>query len=117
VYPARGSGVTTPSAERVQTAKEVTAALAADKHLIAGYDAEARFQNEVATAERAIAANIDEGHALVNGKWLVDVYAPRRLGGNATPQRCRDEWIAHAAHAGGLAEVRDLWSRISGRGP
>ncbi len=62
----------------------------------AGYDVEVRFLEEAAVLEAAIRRSLDEGHAVVKGKWLVDVFAPRTLGGSATPQRCRDEWIAHA---------------------
>jgi hypothetical protein len=101
--------------EPLRTVADVAAALARDKHLIAGYDVEARFTAEAAAVEAGVHASLDEGHALVNGKWLVDVLAPRSLGRHATPQRCRDEWIAHAVATGGLAEARDLWQRITGR--
>ena len=46
---------------------------------LGGYDVEARFSEEAAAAEATIRADVDEGHALVNGKWLVEVFAPRRL--------------------------------------
>lgn len=101
--------------EPLKTVADVADALAADKHLIEGYDVEARFRQEVATVEAAIRSSLDEGHALVNGKWLVDVFAPRALGPQVTPQRCRDGWIAHAVQAGGLPEVRDLWRRLTAR--
>jgi len=101
--------------EPMKTSEDVRSALAQDKHLIEGYDAESRFLHQVADVEAAIRSSLDEAHALVNGKWLVDVFAPRTLGPHATPQRCRDEWIAHAVATGGLAEARDLWQRITGR--
>jgi hypothetical protein len=103
--------------EPMKTVREVADALAQDKHLIEGYDVEARFHHEVVAVEDHIRASIHEGHAVVNGKWLVDVVAPRRLGASATPQRCREEWIAHAIRAGGMPEVRDLWQRITGHAP
>ena len=103
--------------EPLETLSRVAAALAADKHRIAGYDVEVRFLEEAAVLEAAIRRSLDEGHAVVKGKWLVDVFAPRTLGGSATPQRCRDEWIAHAVTNGGSPEVRDLWGRLTGRAP
>lgn len=103
--------------EPLRTREEIAAALARDKHLVAGYDVEARFSEEAAAAEATIRANVDEGHALVNGKWLVEVFAPRRLGARWNRHRCRDEWIAAAISAGGLPEVRALWRRITGRRP
>jgi hypothetical protein len=105
-------------AEPLETAQNVSAALARDKHLLAGYDAEARFAAEVALAETAIRASLDEGHALVNGKWLVDVFAPRALGPSRWDKhRCRSEWLAHATAAGGLGDVRAWWQRLTGQPP
>lgn len=71
----------------------------------------------MASAEATVRASIDEGHALVDGKWLVNVFAPTRLGPAHRPQTCRDAWIVHAATSGGLAEVRGLWERIVRRPP
>jgi hypothetical protein len=101
--------------EPLMTVADATAALARDKHRIAAYDVEARLATEVAAMEARVLGSLDEGHALVNGKWLVDVFAPGRIGPHARPQRCRDEWTAHAVATGGLAEVRELWQRITGR--
>ena len=104
-------------AEPLKTTHDVTAALARDKHLIANYDVETRFMQEAAVVQAAIQAGLDEGHALVNGKWLVDVFAPRTLGRTWDRHRCRAEWIAHAVSVGGLLGVRDLWQGITGRPP
>jgi hypothetical protein len=100
--------------EPLRSVADMAATLARDKHLIEGYDVEARFHAEAAAVAARVRASLDEGHALVDGKWLVDVLAPRTLG-RPRPQPCRDEWIAHAVGVGGLAEVRDLWQRITGR--
>jgi hypothetical protein len=101
--------------EPLRTVADVAAALARDKHLIADYDVEVRFNAEAAAVGTRIQASVDEGHALVDGKWLVDVFAPSRLGPHAKPWLCRKEWIAHAVATGGLAEARELWQRITGR--
>lgn len=101
----------------LETTQSVVALLARDKHLLMSYDVEARFNQEANAAEAAIRSSLDEGHALVDGKWLVDVFAPRTLGTATTPPRCRSDWIAHAVSVGGLPEVRDLWQRITGRPP
>lgn len=98
----------------LRTKSEVAAALAKDKHLIEGYDVEARFFAEANEVEALINGNPDEGHALVNGKWLVNVFAPRYLGPSWHRERSPNDWLAAAAARGGLPEVRDLWRRITG---
>ena len=102
--------------EPLRTKQDVLTALAKDKHLVAGYDVAMRFAQEANAIESVIATDVDAGHALVNGKWLVEVFAPRRLGVPWNRQRCREEWITAAASSG-LAEVRALWQRITGRPP
>lgn len=96
--------------EPLRTTQEVAAALARDKHLVAGYDVEARFAQEAAAIEAAIRASLDEGHALVNGKWLVDVFAPRRLGAPWNKHTCRERWTEAASAAGGPGLVTGLWA-------
>jgi hypothetical protein len=103
--------------EPLKTRGEVVEALAQAKGLLQDYDVAARFQQEVEAAEATVRGSLDEGHALVDGKWLLDAFAPTKLGRSFTGQRCRDEWIAHAVSVGGLPEVRDLWRRIAGRPP
>jgi hypothetical protein len=75
----------------------------------------ALFAAEVKLFEAVIQANPDEGHSFVDGKWLTNVFAPKRS--KRKPEECRQEWIAHAIASGGLAEVRALWERITGRAP
>jgi hypothetical protein len=101
--------------EPMKTVADVAAELARDKELLKGYDVEAEFMREVSLFELSVRASLDEGHAFVNGKWLVDVLAPRWLGPSSKPEHCREEWIRHAVSCGGLSEVRDLWERITGR--
>ena len=103
--------------EPLRTKEDVLAALAKDKHLLAGYDVEARFAQQTVEIEAAIRADLGEGHALVNGKWLVEVFAPRRLGARWNKHVCREHWIAATAAAGGLPQVRGLWRRVTGREP
>jgi hypothetical protein len=103
--------------EPLKTVPEVAAALRKDKDLIKGYDVEAEFAREVSAFESAARAGLDEGHAHVNGRWLVDVFAPRRQGASETPQRCREQWTTHAITSGGLPEVLHLWARITRRPP
>jgi len=94
---------------------DVTLALERDRDLVRGYDVAAQFRTEVATFVALVGGSEDEGHALVDGKWLVNVFAPRRLG--MTPAAAREAWIAHGRAAGGLSEVRGLWERVAGRPP
>jgi hypothetical protein len=99
--------------KQLETVDEVVAALRQDKHLLANRNVEHEFLHEVRAFEQTVLASLDQAHALVNGKWLVDVFAPRQC--KSTPDRCRDEWLGHAISSGGLPEVRDLWQRITGR--
>lgn len=98
--------------EPLRTREETIAALAKDKHLLAGYDVEAEFNTESLAVETAIRADVEEGYALVNGKWMVDVFAPRRLGAPWNKQTCRERWIEAVARAGGLPEAHLLWQRL-----
>lgn len=100
--------------EALKTAQEIEAALQKDKHLIAEIDVAGRFLQEMTAIQAAVQKSLDDGHALVNGKWLVEVFAPGRTGKRAKGL-CLTEWTSHATSAGGLAEVRDLWARITGR--
>ena len=102
--------------EPMETVEGVSAALRRDKHLLQDVDVEQMFRDEVASFEAAVRAGLDEAHALLNGKWLVDVFAPRSSC-VLNPARCREVWIAHAREQGGLPEVRALWERITGREP
>jgi len=94
---------------------DVIHALERDRDLIRGYDVADRFKAEVATFAGLVGGSEDDGHALVDGKWLVNVFAPRRLG--MTPAVAREAWIAHGTVVGGLGEVRGLWERVAGRPP
>lgn len=102
--------------EPMETVEGVSAALRRDKLLLQDVDVEQMFRDEVASFEAAVRAGLDEAHALLNGKWLVDVFAPRSSC-VLNPARCREVWIAHAREQGGLPEVRALWERITGREP
>jgi hypothetical protein len=103
--------------EPLRTARDVIVALEKDKDLLKGYDVAARFEDELSGFEATVRASLDEGYALVDGKWLVNVFAPNRLGPSSRPQACRDAWIAHATSVGGLPQVRALWERITGTPP
>lgn len=92
------------------TVAQVEETLRADKHLLANLDVHAEFSKEIEFFERAL-HNLDEAHALVNGKWLVDNFAPRHTG--RTPETCRSEWSAAARAAGGHPQVAALWSRLA----
>ena len=94
------------------SATEVEQALERDKSLITSFDVAKEFRTEMTAIEVAISQGIDGGHALINGKWFVDVLAPQYT--RLTPQECRDEWANYVGTLGGLAEVRDLWRRIIG---
>ncbi|HEY8377955.1 MAG TPA: hypothetical protein VIK91_15770, partial [Nannocystis sp.] len=73
-------------------------------------DVIAMFREEVAVIEEALAApDLLQAHALINGKWLVEVYAPEQA--RRAAEECRRAWIDHVARAGGHPEVRAWWER------
>jgi hypothetical protein len=103
------------SGQPLMTAREVLTNLNRDRHRLLGYDVAQRFQDELQVFQTALQGQPDEAHTMLNGKWLFSHLAPVRTGHN--PDRCKADWIAHAISVGGLAEVRDLWQRITGAAP
>jgi len=101
--------------QRLKTIGSIGTVLGQDKDRIADRDVETEFNSEVATVQEAIAASLEQGHTHINGKWLCRHYAPTVT--NQNEQRCRQDWVAAVLAAGGLAEVRDWWQRITGRTP
>lgn len=104
------------SGQALKTVHDVRNALTADQHLIAERNLEAMFDAEVARISGAIAASLEEGHAFVNGKWLVSHHAKERQPGRVVDV-LRDEWAKQVLTAGGHPAVRDLWTRIAGEAP
>ncbi len=80
--------------------------LKAQAHLLPKRDVLDAYRREVAELR---AASLDEQHARVNGKWLVEALAPERTG--RSKEQCRAEWILEAADRGGSPELRALWAR------
>jgi hypothetical protein len=107
----------TPSTEQaLRTVVEVKAELARDKKLLAERDVEEMFDGEVSKLRSAIESSLEEGHALINGKWLVSHYAAQLQPGRS-PDALRTEWAKSVLSAGGHPAVRDLWTRIAGEAP
>jgi len=78
-----------------------------------GVDVCALFRQESERVDEALARpELHEAHALINGKWLVDVYAPTTM--RRTPDACRREWSGWVAAQGGHPEVRAWWQRWLG---
>ena len=99
----------------LETVADISAALQRDQHLLNGYDVATEFTNQVARYRTALTTSLEDGLALLNGKWLLDDLLNRRDGKNRD-SGCQ-EWITHATTQGGLAAVRDLWQRITGSAP
>ncbi|MBI2568441.1 MAG: hypothetical protein HYV63_15580 [Candidatus Schekmanbacteria bacterium] len=99
----------------LESATGFKTALAKDKGVLAGRDVEAMFDREVSALLGAIRRSVDEGHALINGKWLVRHHAAAAT--NQSEDKCREEWCEAVRLAGGIVEARDLWQRITGSAP
>jgi hypothetical protein len=97
------------------TVNEVRSALSHDKHLMTTRDVETDFANALTVIDAAINASLDQGHTMINGKWLVRDHACRVTGHGEDD--CRSKWANAVRAAGGLPEVRDLWQRITGSAP
>ncbi len=98
-----------PPQGRLYTADEILGKLRAGKHELAGLDVEAMFAAELELFRSTLARDVAEAHALVNGKWLVNLFAAQRTG--RTPAQCRDDWTGYLREAGGSAEIRCWWRR------
>lgn len=101
-----------PKSSVLKTSDEVLAVFDAVKHQLAGYEVEPEYLGKVAEFRAVLGRSLDEAHALLNGKWLVEHFAP--MWANRDASTCRAEWLAHARASGGLPEVREWWERITG---
>lgn len=104
------------SDQALKTLVDIKTALSADKGLIAGCDVEAMFDAEVRRLNTALSSSLEEGHALVNGKWLITHYA-RITQPEKQEDVLRDMWARALLANGGHPTVRDLWTRIAGSAP
>ncbi|HEY0134111.1 MAG TPA: hypothetical protein VGB85_08525 [Nannocystis sp.] len=68
------------------------------------------YDAEVNRCETALATSLSHAHALVNGKWLVEVHAAEASRGS--PERCRQAWAMHVGRTGGHPEVVAWWRRL-----
>lgn len=105
-----GQYVRPGSTQASWTAAEVLQRLRAVKHELMGLDVEDMFSTELAHFKAALAVSVDEAHALLNGKWLVDVFAAKHT--RTTPEVCRVEWAQHLREIGGDPEIKGWWRRV-----
>jgi hypothetical protein len=71
------------------------------------------FDDELTRCTRATTAKdpeLAEAHALINGKWLVEVHAPPIS--HRSAEDCRAMWAAHVGARGGHPDVRAWWQRF-----
>jgi hypothetical protein len=92
------------------TADDARAFIETQQGSLLGLHPAARFEGEVEKFRALVQSDVEYGHALFNGKWLVRHLAPQRTG--RSPDQCREEWLAQVREQGGLAEVRERWRRI-----
>ena len=99
----------------LKASAEIIAAMAIGTVRFRSYDAEQRFRDELSACEETIRRDLDETHALLNGKWLIRHMAPTIT--KREPDQCQFDWLAHAISVGGLPEVREWWERVTGSAP
>ena len=80
--------------------------LQAQPHLLPKRGVVEAYRREIAEFN---AATLDEKHARLNGKWLVELLPPS--GSRRSKEQCRAEWIQEATARGGDPDLRALWTR------
>lgn len=68
------------------------------------------FDAELNRCSTALATSLEHAHALVNGKWLVEVHAAEAT--HSSPEHCRRAWARHVGRTGGHPEVIAWWRRF-----
>jgi hypothetical protein len=94
---------------------DVLQSLENDQHLITGFDVAGGFQSCVQDFQNAVQSTLDEAHTKINGKWLLTLVKRTVSHLNVTKEdKVRAEWCDAVRAAGGLAEVKDWWTRVTG---
>lgn len=101
---------TRPAQGLLETLAQVRARLGSARGPMLGSDLLAAFDAEVELCTVALARSLAHGHALINGKWLVDHHV-RAVTGRSGDE-CRRLWSEHVARSGGHAQVRAWWTRF-----
>lgn len=99
-----------PSQGPLETVSQVRAQIGSAGAPLLASDLLTVFDVEVERCRSALARSLHHGHALINGKWLVDHHARTVSGRNRDD--CRRLWSEHVALGGGIAQVREWWTRF-----
>ncbi len=96
------------------SADGVLSGLQADQHLIERFDVSGEFQTLVQKFQTMLQNNLDEALTQFYGKWFL-TFAKRTVPHlKATKEdKVRAEWCDAVRAAGGLAEVKDWWTRVT----
>lgn len=94
---------------------DVEYALKNDAKLLKQRAVDEDFAKEHTSVVALIQQSDDEGHCVINGKWLVNDFAPRKTGKKAG--LCREEWIEAVRTAGGHPDVIAWWTSFAGSVP
>jgi hypothetical protein len=78
------------------------------RYELASLEIEAMFAAELVPVMTTLNTGLNEAHAVVNGKWLVDAAARHT---NLPTPRCRDEWLNHVRTTGGDPGILAWWRR------
>jgi hypothetical protein len=97
------------------TFTDVEDALKADASRLNQRAVDEDFAKEYAAVVALIRQSDDEGHCVMNGKWLVTDLASRKTGKIA--DLCRREWIEAVRTAGGDRDVITWWKRFTNETP
>ncbi len=93
----------------LETTEEVLTRLRDGQHELSNLEVAAMFSAEVDAFMAALDNGLEDAHVLLNGKWLINDFAPRHTG--RTQDQCRGEWAAYLRSVGGDPEIKAWWRR------
>lgn len=101
-----------PAGEALLSVDQARTQLTAGRELLLGLDVTREYDEEVAAFVTATRDDIDEAHARLNGKWLLNHLAVSRAGRSI--HQCRGLACEHVRSLGGAPIVKAFWSRLLG---
>ncbi len=96
-------------AQQLKSVDEFLEILRRAERELPDFSLETKFCQELDRITARLVQGLDEAHTIVDGKWLVEHFAPGHT--RRTQSQCRDEWTAHLRTTGGDPEILAWWRR------